>query len=64
MSRPSWETYASDPIATIRATIARIDFATAWTRNPTIAMSPAAAAWFTRPRCHRLTAVLYQAATR
>jgi hypothetical protein len=64
VSRPSWETYASDPIATIRAVAAGIDFATAWTRNPTITMSPAAAAWFTRPRCHRLAAVLYQAAIR
>lgn len=36
MSRPSWEMYASDPIATIRAVAAGIDFATAWTQNPTI----------------------------
>lgn len=64
MSRPSWETYASDPIAAIRATAARIDFATAWTRNPTITMLPTAASWASPPRCHRLAAVLYQAATR
>ncbi len=64
MSRPSWEMYASDPIATIRAVAAGIDFATAWTQNPTITMSPTAASWRSLPRCHRLRAALYRAAPR
>jgi len=58
VSRPSWETYASDPIATIREVIAE------WSSDPAVSASPTAASWRSLPRCHRLRAALYRAAPR